>query len=101
MEAWFDLPTAATPPRYVMALLTWLAIWPLVSVSPWVVGPWVAALPYWLRTAVTSATIVAAMTYVVMPWVTRRLLPVVWRPSSVASQQPPAASSQMDRGKQL
>jgi antibiotic biosynthesis monooxygenase (ABM) superfamily enzyme len=32
MEAWFDLPPAAAPPRHVMALLTLAAIWPLVSV---------------------------------------------------------------------
>jgi len=83
MEAWFDLPTAAAPPRHIMALLTLAAIWPLVSASPWIVGPLVAPLPYLLRTAITSALIVAAMTYAVMPWATRRLLPLIWRPAGL------------------
>jgi len=81
MEAWFDLPPAAAPPRHVMALLTLAAIWPLVSVTLWAVTPYLAALPYLVRTAITSALLVLAMTYAVMPWVTRRLLPLIWRPS--------------------
>jgi uncharacterized protein len=87
MEAWFDLPTAAAPPRYLMALLTLGAIWPLVSALPPLLAPWVASLPYLLRTAFTSAVIVAAMTYLIMPWVTRRVLPLIWHPSL-----PPATS---------
>jgi len=90
MEAWFDVPAAAAPPRHVMALLTWAAIWPLVSALPPVLAPLVDPLPYLLRTAITSALIVAAMTYAIMPWVTRRLLPLIWRPEAPA---PPVRGS--------
>jgi antibiotic biosynthesis monooxygenase (ABM) superfamily enzyme len=72
MEAWFDLPRGAPPPaRWRMAVLTWLGIWPLVSLSLWLVAPHLAGLPFLLQTALNSALLVLAMTYGVMPWLAR------------------------------
>jgi antibiotic biosynthesis monooxygenase (ABM) superfamily enzyme len=37
LETWFTLPTdpgAPAPPRYKMALLTWITIFPLIAASP-------------------------------------------------------------------
>ena len=40
MEAWFDLPPSlAPPPRFRMAILTLIGIWPLVSVVVWLLAP--------------------------------------------------------------
>ena len=40
MEAWFDLhPSLAPPPRFRMAILTLIGIWPLVSVVVWLLAP--------------------------------------------------------------
>jgi len=72
MEAWFDLPRGRPPPaRWRMAVLTWLGIWPLVSLSLWLVAPHLARLPFLLQTALNSALLVLAMTYLMMPWLTR------------------------------
>ena len=76
LEAWFDLPRGQPPPaRWRMALLTWFGIWPLVSLSLWLLAPHIASLPFLLRTGLTSALLVLAMTYVVMPWLARLAAP--------------------------
>jgi antibiotic biosynthesis monooxygenase (ABM) superfamily enzyme len=68
LEAWFDLPPGQLPPqRHRMAFVTWLGIWPLVSLALWLVAPYLAVLPFLLRTGTLSALLVLIMTYVVMP----------------------------------
>lgn len=69
LEAWFDAPPGASPPsRHRMGLLTWLAIWPLVSLALRFLAPHLGTLPFLLRTATVTALLVLAMTYVVMHW---------------------------------
>jgi antibiotic biosynthesis monooxygenase (ABM) superfamily enzyme len=68
LEAWFDLPLGQLPPpRHRMAFLTWLGIWPLVSLALWLLAPYLVMLPFFLRTGTLSALLVLTMTYVVMP----------------------------------
>jgi antibiotic biosynthesis monooxygenase (ABM) superfamily enzyme len=72
MEAWFDIPAGAAPPsRNRMAVVTWIGIWPLVSLALLLVAPALADLPFLVRTGVTAALVVLAMTYVVMPRLAR------------------------------
>lgn len=75
MEAWFTVSSAARPivppPRYKMALLTWLAIFPLIIGINLLFGAWLTPLPMVLRSLVLSITLVWLMTYVVMPRMTR------------------------------
>jgi uncharacterized protein len=86
LEAWFDLPSGRPPPlRWRMALLTWLGIWPLVSLSLWLVVPRLMSVPFLLRTAINSALLVLAMTYVVMPWLARLAAPLL-EPRALASR---------------
>ena len=78
LEAWFDLPGGRPPPpRWRMALLTWLGIWPLVSLSLWLIVPRLMSVPFLPRTAINSALLVLAMTYVVMPWLARLAAPLL------------------------
>jgi len=78
LEAWFDLPPGQLPPpRHRMALVTWLGIWPLVSLALWLLAPFLLALPFLLRTAALSALIVLIMTYVVMPQLTKLAEPLL------------------------
>jgi antibiotic biosynthesis monooxygenase (ABM) superfamily enzyme len=55
------------PPRYKIFLLTWLAIYPLITLIFWVFGPWLSALPLLLRTFLLTGVLVYLMTYLVMP----------------------------------
>lgn len=72
MEAWFDLPPGLSPPpRFRMTILTFIGVWPLVSVVLWLLAPHLTALPFLVRTAVNSTVLVIAMTYWVMPWLVR------------------------------
>lgn len=71
LETWFTLPTQQAivpPPRYKMALLTWLGIFPLITGILGLLGPiFLNGLPLGLRTLILTAVLVALMTYVVMP----------------------------------
>ena len=76
LEAWFELPPGQAPPsRHRMALLTWLGIWPLVSLALWGVAPHLGSLPFLARTASITGLTVLAMTYVVMPRLARFAAP--------------------------
>lgn len=74
LEAWFApavVPASLHPPRLRMAIVTWLGIFPTVSVFLWFVAPHLQVLPFLPRTALLTALIVATMTWVVMPRLTR------------------------------
>jgi antibiotic biosynthesis monooxygenase (ABM) superfamily enzyme len=74
LETWFTLPgqrTIKPPPRYKMALVTWLAIFPLIIVINLLFGHFLSALPLVLRSLVLTVMLVSLMTYVVMPRMTR------------------------------
>lgn len=76
LEAWFEpavVPATMHPPRMKMAVVTWLGIFPTVSFFLWFVLPWLQPLPFLPRTAILTALIVATMTWVVMPRLTRLL----------------------------
>jgi antibiotic biosynthesis monooxygenase (ABM) superfamily enzyme len=98
MEAWFDIPSGlSAPSRHRMAALTWIGIWPLVSLTLWLVAPLYTDLPFPLRTALTSALLVCAMTYLVMPFLARNA--VRWLYGSFAGNGPEAHSAGPLRGK--
>jgi uncharacterized protein len=71
LETWFALPAARTklpPPRWKMAIVTWLGIFPLVllishTIAP-VLGHWIHPL---LVVMVSTGLITVAMTWLVMP----------------------------------
>ncbi len=72
MEHWFGRASGpSTPARYKMALVTWLVIYPLVTVVPPLLAPLIARFPALIRTGIATAIIVTMMTYVIMPRVMR------------------------------
>lgn len=74
LETWFTLPSKAgepAPPRYKMATVTWLAVFPTVLIIFTLFGPLLNLLPTVLRTLVFTLTMVTLMTYVIMPRMTR------------------------------
>jgi hypothetical protein len=76
LETWFTLRPGErggppAPPRHKMALVTFLAIYPLILALTYSVVPLLAPLPVPLRPLLVSAILVPLMTWVVMPRMTR------------------------------
>jgi len=74
------------PPRHKMALLTWAGAWAMITLILGVLGPSIATWPLPLRTLAISVLMVLALTWVVIPTLTRVF-------ASWLSPAPPAASS--------
>jgi antibiotic biosynthesis monooxygenase (ABM) superfamily enzyme len=70
----------AGPPRYKLALLTWIGAYSLITAFLALLGPTMASWPLALRTLVLSATMVAVLTWLIMPRLTRLFRP--WLASS-------------------
>ena len=67
---YIDQPPAQimnSPPKYKVAFITWLAIYPLITVILYVFGPWLMEMPLAIRTLVLTAVLVPLMVYVLVP----------------------------------
>lgn len=76
LEPFFDLPAsrfrnAAPPPRWKMAILTWLGLYPLVVGVGVLTEPLLGDLPFALRAAPQTMMTVVLMAWLMMPFVTR------------------------------
>lgn len=58
-------------PVWKMALLTWIGLWPTVTVVMWTVRPQIAGLPVAVQTFLMTGLIVPTMAWVHMPLLTR------------------------------
>jgi uncharacterized protein len=61
----------AAPARYKLALLSWVGAYAVITLILAVLGPVMAPWPLPLRTLLLSGLMVVAMTWVVMPVLTR------------------------------
>jgi uncharacterized protein len=80
LETWFTLRPGRSggppaPPRYKMALVTFLAIYPLILALSYSLFPVLTPLPTPLRPLIVSAILVPLMTWLVMPRMTRVFWP--------------------------
>ena len=75
METWFTLPDApipnVPPPRWKMALTTWIGLFPMVVVLRFLFRP--LGMPVLLEQAVSTIIPTVMLTWVVMPAFTRLL----------------------------
>lgn len=74
LVAWFSLPgqnPVKPPPRYKMAVVAWLAIFPLITLVTWLLGEELSHIPLLLRTLLMTIPVTLLMTYVLMPSLTR------------------------------
>ena len=55
------------PRRYKLFLLTWIAIYPIITGILWLFGSFLIPLPLPLRTLILTVLLVYLMTYIVMP----------------------------------
>ena len=58
-------------PRYKVAAITWLAIYPALTGTLALLSPVLAPLPLFLRTLVVTAVLVPIMVYVLVPGMQR------------------------------
>jgi uncharacterized protein len=69
------------PPRHKLALVTWAGAYGMITLIIWLLGPAIAGWPLVLRTLVISVLMVMALTWVVLPTLTR-----LFRPWLLAAQ---------------
>jgi len=74
LEAWFRSPHNP-PPRWKMAVATFLGVFPVAMVLNLTIGPVLRSWPFVIGNAVFNACVVALLTWIVMPLVTRILHP--------------------------
>jgi len=78
LEAWFTLPGRAEanqPPRWKMAMVTALGVWPVSILVPWLVKPLVGNLHPWVQALFIAVGIVILLTWAVMPVLVRIMRP--------------------------
>lgn len=84
LETWFAVPsrsvTPAVPPRWKMALVTWLALFPQVVILSLLIP---SALPMLIRVALLTAVAVAMLTWLVMPHLSGLLHAWLYAPRTV------------------
>ena len=72
LEAWFRSPHGP-PPRWKMAIATFLGVFPTAMILNLTLGRAIQPWPFLLGSAVFNASMVALLTWIVMPLVTRAL----------------------------
>jgi uncharacterized protein len=72
LEAWFRSPQNP-PPRWKMAVATYLGVVPVIMGLSLTIGPVVRSWNFLLNNLVFNACVVALLTWVVMPFITRIL----------------------------
>ncbi len=74
LEAWFRSPTAP-PPRWKMAVATLIGVYPTSLFLNFAVVPFIHPLSAAVRSLIIAACMVALLTWVIMPIVTKLLHP--------------------------
>jgi antibiotic biosynthesis monooxygenase (ABM) superfamily enzyme len=68
LEAWFRQADHAEPPRWKMALLTFLAVWPVSMAVPALLGPILGPyVPNVIFAGAVAGGIVLVLTWIAMP----------------------------------
>jgi antibiotic biosynthesis monooxygenase (ABM) superfamily enzyme len=75
LEFWFTIPPGSkpAPPKYKMAVVVTLALYPLVLLLHVLLGPFIEFLPVAIQTMITVVIAVLIMTFCLMPFMTRLL----------------------------
>jgi uncharacterized protein len=62
---------AQAPPRYKLALVTWIGVYPVITLLLAAMGPAMATWPLPLRTLLLTAVMVPTLTWLVLPTLMR------------------------------
>jgi antibiotic biosynthesis monooxygenase (ABM) superfamily enzyme len=61
----------ARPPRYKLAVITWLGVYPILTATLALLGPMMETWPLPLRTLLVTLLLVPLLVYVVFPFLNR------------------------------
>ncbi len=75
LEAFFRDGYPVPPPRWKMAVVTFLGVWPTVLFWTLLIGPTIGPLNVVVRTSISSLVVVASLAWVVMPTLTKLFRP--------------------------
>ena len=81
LEGWVRLPGAKVvvpPPRWKVAVVTWVAILPVIEVLSALFFPRLTAWPWYARPVALTLVMIPLMTWVVMPAATRLARPFLY-----------------------
>ena len=68
LEAWFNNPNEPEPPQWKMALLTFIAVWPVSMAVPAALNPLIGqSVPNVIFAGAVAAGIVLVLTWIAMP----------------------------------
>ena len=75
LESWFTLPGQSLRPfpQWKMALVTFVAVDVVTTLLFWAVGPVIQSWPFLLRNSAFNVLVVACLTWIAMPLLTRAL----------------------------
>ncbi len=88
LETWFTLsnsPSITPPPRYKMMIVTWLAVFPLITLISVILQRLLVNLPLVMRVAIVTAIAVPTMTYLLMPQMTKLFASWLYPPVDIAA----------------
>jgi antibiotic biosynthesis monooxygenase (ABM) superfamily enzyme len=77
LEYWFETDDAKAPPRWKMAIITVLGVWPVSILVSNAAAPLIGTLPPILQALVVSIGIVCVLTWVVMPLLVKLFSPLL------------------------
>jgi antibiotic biosynthesis monooxygenase (ABM) superfamily enzyme len=62
---------APRPPRYKQAILTWVGVYPALTLTLYLLGPIMEGWPLPLRTLLVSVVMVIALVWLILPFLMR------------------------------
>jgi antibiotic biosynthesis monooxygenase (ABM) superfamily enzyme len=77
LEYWFETGDTKAPPRWKMAIVTVLGVWPVSILVSSALAPLIGSLPPILQALVVSIGIVCLLTWVVMPLLVKLFSPLL------------------------
>jgi antibiotic biosynthesis monooxygenase (ABM) superfamily enzyme len=82
LEAFFSNPSIIRhPPRWKMAVVTWMGVWPTVLLVSLLISPHLSSIPLWLAVGIDTLVVVLALTWAVMPLLTGIMRPWLVKPT--------------------
>jgi antibiotic biosynthesis monooxygenase (ABM) superfamily enzyme len=79
LEYWFETDGSKAPPRWKMAIITVLGVWPVSILVSSALSPLIGGLPPVLQALMVSIGIVCLLTWIIMPVLVKLFGPLLKR----------------------